>query len=353
MFCGGFFIHPAADFAAKRTRSGQLKQPFTIIALSRRLSLDVSAYSLYYSAKWERGPLSPRVLMRSKAVPPTLTLSEYTPNRLRRLCRKLMQGEPAYVLPGERLTVLDVHSNMIPAERAVSEHTHSFYEAHIVFAGEAVVGTPRPLTVSAGTALLLPPGTPHAWETREEAVQSFVIWFSREESPASRVQLCWAHLPGLLWLLQVILLEVQASEPGWPDRVSALLSAILSRILAFTTETREVIAVTEDDTQLVALVERYLWDSLARPLAVADVAAHVGMSERTLYRRFRELTGQTLVQRLLDLRIQRAQTLLEEGDAALAEIGTHVGMPDPAYFCRVFKGRTSMTPLQYRLYMRP
>jgi len=291
--------------------------------------------------------------MRSKAVPLTLTLSEYTPNRLRRLCRKLMQGEPQYMLLGERLTVHDVHSNLIPAERTVSEHMHSFYEAHIVFAGEAVVATPRPLPVSAGTALLLPPGTPHAWETRDQAVQSFVIWFSRDETPASHLQMRWAHLPGLLWVLQVILFEVQASEPGWPDRVSALLSAILSRILAFTTDTHEVIAITEDDTQLVTLIERYLWDNLARPLSVADVAAHVGMSERNLYRRFRELTGQTLVQRLLNLRIQRAQTLLEEGDAALAEIGTRVGMPGPAYFCRVFKGRMRMTPQQYRLYMRP
>lgn len=283
----------------------------------------------------------------------TISLPSYTPNRLRRLCRKLMPGEPKYVLPGERLIIHDVHSNLIPAERSVSEHMHSFYEAHIVFAGEAVVSTPRPLLVSAGTAFLLPPGTPHEWETREEAVQSFVIWFSREEPPAAHPQMRWAHLPGLLWVLQVILFEAQAREPGWPDRVSALLSAILSRILAFTADTREVVAVTEDDTQLVTLIERYLWDNLSRSLAVADVAAHVGMSERNLYRRFRELTGQTLVQRLLDLRIQRAQTLLEEGDAALAEIGRQVGIPDPAYFCRIFKQRTRMTPRQYRLYMRP
>lgn len=286
-------------------------------------------------------------------MPLTLTLSNYTPNRLRRLCRRLLQGEPTYMLPGERLTIHDVHSNYLPAHRSVREHAHSFYEAHIVFNGEGALLFPRPLQVEVGTAFLLPPDTPHAWETKEQALQSFVIWFAREEPPGSHLQMRWANLPGLLWLLQVILLEVQASEPGWHDRVSALLSAILSRILAFTAETHEVTAITDDDSQLVAQIDRFLWDNLGRPLTVADVAAHAGMSERNLYRRFRELTGQTLVQRLLSLRIQRAQTLLEESDATLSEIGQQVGFPDPAYFCRVFKQHMRTTPHQYRLYMRP
>ena len=286
-------------------------------------------------------------------MPLSLTLSSYTPNRLRRLCRRLMQGEPGYVLPGEHITIHDVHSNYIPLNRSVQEHAHAFYEAHIVFNGEGSLLFPRALPVEAGTAFLLPPDTPHAWETHGQVLQSFVIWFSREEPPGSHLQMRWANLPGMLWLLQVILLEVQAGEPGWHDRVSALLSTLLSRVLAFTADTHEVIAITDDDSQLVTLIDDFLWHNLARPLTVADVAAHVGMSERNLYRRFREMTGQTLMQRLLSLRIQRAQTLLEESDATLAEIGQHVGISDPAYFCRVFKQHTRTTPHQYRLYMRP
>jgi len=53
----------------------------------------------------------------------------------------------------------------------------------------------------------------------------------------------------------------------------------------------------------VTTIDRFQWDNLDRPPAVADMAAHIGMSERNLYRRFHELTGQTLVQRQLDLRI--------------------------------------------------
>ena len=286
-------------------------------------------------------------------MPLSLTLSSYTPNLLRRLCRRLMQGEPGYVLPGEHITIHDVHSNYVPAHRSVQEHAHSFYEAQIIFTGEGSLFFPRALSVQQGTALLLPPEMPHAWVMQEKAVQSFVIWFSREEPPGAHLQMRWAILPGLLWLLQVILLEVQASEPGWHDRVSALLSAILSRVLAFTSETQEVIAITDDDSQLVTLIDNFLWDNLARPLTVTDVAAHVGMSERNLYRRFREMTGSTLIQRLLSLRIQRAQTLLEESDTTLTEIGQQVGFHDPAYFCRVFKQHTRTTPNQYRLYMRP
>ncbi len=279
-------------------------------------------------------------------------LASYTPNRLRRLCRRLMQTTPAYLLPDERLTIQDVHSNLLPAGRSIAGHTHSFYEAHIVFSGEAVVSAPRPLQVNTGSALLLSPQTSHSWETREQPMQSFVIWFHREVTPAE-APLRWAYLPGLLWVLQLILLEVQGGEAGWHDRGSALLSSALSRILAFSANTRPVIAVTEDDMQLVPLIDHFLWDNLGRSLTVAAVAAHVGMSERNLYRRFHALTGQTIMQRLLALRIQRAQTLLEESDASLADIGLRVGISDPAYFCRCFKQRTGTTPHQYRLYMRP
>ena len=56
---------------------------------------------------------------------------------------------------------------------------------------------------------------------------------------------------------------------------------------------------------------RWLDDQAGRDLSLDEIAAHAGMSTRTLNRRFREQTGSTPLQWLHRARIRRAQHLLE------------------------------------------
>jgi len=55
----------------------------------------------------------------------------------------------------------------------------------------------------------------------------------------------------------------------------------------------------------------WIRDNLARSLTLDDIAAHAGVSTRTLIRRFREQTGTTPLQWLHRARIRQAQHLLE------------------------------------------
>jgi len=258
---------------------------------------------------------------------------------------------PAISIAGDALALLDVHTNWIAPGRAIAEHAHSFSEAHIVLDGRATLATPEVRQVGTGAILLLGPNTPHAWETADDALLSFVLWFNLEGA-APAVPLRWAMSNHLLWVVRWLLAEVQEGAPGWHERVQAFLTVLLSRVLTLTRGADGPTPDAEADRHLEALVHHFLWDNLHRPLTVAEVAAHVGMSERNLYRKFRALTGETLMRRLLRLRIQRAQTLLEESDAPLPDIGQQVGIPDPAYFCRCFKRHTGSTPHRYRVYMR-
>ena len=275
---------------------------------------------------------------------------EISPNRLRRLCRKLMLTAPSIRLSGGSLVLRDAHTNWIPPNHAIAAHTHSFFEGHIVLDGAALLAAPEQLSVHAGTILLLAPQTPHAWETQESHVLSFVLWFALEHgTPAPPLR--WAVSAHLLWVVRWLLAEVQEGAPGWDERVSAFLTVLLSRVLTLTRGTPEPASEAERDARLETIIHQFFWDNLQRPLTVAEVAAHVGMSERSLYRKFQALTGDTLMQRLQHLRIQRAQTLLEDGDAPLTAIAASIGIPDPAYFCRCFKRHTGMTPQKYRGYM--
>ncbi|WP_159437379.1 helix-turn-helix domain-containing protein [Hymenobacter daecheongensis] len=78
---------------------------------------------------------------------------------------------------------------------------------------------------------------------------------------------------------------------------------------------------------------------------VGQAAARMGLSERSLYRRFRELTGQTPYAYLREHRLTRAHELLQSGTArTLDEVAFAVGIEDVAYFARIFYRRFHQRP---------
>ena len=84
------------------------------------------------------------------------------------------------------------------------------------------------------------------------------------------------------------------------------------------------------------------------PLTVANLAAEVGVSPRTLTRRFRAALDLTPQAYLEEARIDAARRLLEETTLAIGELRARVGFADPTSFRRAFKRRTGLTPGQYR-----
>ena len=65
-------------------------------------------------------------------------------------------------------------------------------------------------------------------------------------------------------------------------------------------------------------------------------------------RRFRQATGLTPLAYVQRLRIEDAKRRLERTEDSIERIGWHVGYEDPAFFRRLFKRVTGVTPGQYR-----
>ncbi|MGC7100957.1 GlxA family transcriptional regulator [Amycolatopsis lurida] len=93
---------------------------------------------------------------------------------------------------------------------------------------------------------------------------------------------------------------------------------------------------------------RWIEENSARDLTLGDMAAHAGMSARTLNRRFREQTGTTPVQWLLRARIRRAQHLLEATAHPVDRIAGEVGFGSPTAFRDRFKRVVGISPNTYR-----
>lgn len=84
------------------------------------------------------------------------------------------------------------------------------------------------------------------------------------------------------------------------------------------------------------------------PYSVDELAAVCGLSSGCFRRLFKEYSGKSPVEYRNDLKIEMAKSLLENSNATLEVMAESLGFESAAYFCRVFKKKTGMTPGEWR-----
>jgi transcriptional regulator GlxA family with amidase domain len=92
----------------------------------------------------------------------------------------------------------------------------------------------------------------------------------------------------------------------------------------------------------------WLRKNLNKDIRIEDLAQKMNVSTRTLIRRFNKATGESPVQYLQKLRIDRSKYFLETSPLSMHTIIERVGYQDESTFRRLFKKHTNLTPLQYR-----
>ncbi len=90
----------------------------------------------------------------------------------------------------------------------------------------------------------------------------------------------------------------------------------------------------------------------AAPHDLHSLARRAGVSVAYVCRLFKTYTGKTVIEYLVERRIQAAIWKLREGNDKIISLALACGFNDLAYFNRVFKRITAMTPSQYRRSLR-
>jgi AraC family transcriptional regulator len=88
--------------------------------------------------------------------------------------------------------------------------------------------------------------------------------------------------------------------------------------------------------KLVRAVE-YIQDQLGTDLTVSGIAQAVYMSPYHFTKLFKESTGQSPHQYVIDARVKKAKELLTTGKFSISEVAHHVGFADQAHLTRHFK----------------
>ncbi len=89
----------------------------------------------------------------------------------------------------------------------------------------------------------------------------------------------------------------------------------------------------------------------AREVSLEEISGELGVTPQYLSKIFRQETGHTFKEHLIDLRISEAKRLIRETQLSAREISYAIGYDDPNYFVRLFKKITGLTPKEYQRVM--
>lgn len=99
---------------------------------------------------------------------------------------------------------------------------------------------------------------------------------------------------------------------------------------------------------LVAQALAFIARHIERQFQIRELVHELGVSSQTLTTHFHEAMGRTPLMEVRRQRVDHARRLLEESDAAIAQIAQRCGFGSAIRFCSVFKEFTGVTPTEYR-----
>lgn len=256
-----------------------------------------------------------------------------------------------------------------------SHHSHrDAWEMSCVIQGQASVycGN-RVLSLNAGEAFFVPPGTDHAVTLADDGDASvFVVSFTCSDDPIKLLRgRVFQVTQSQQMLINATIGEMMAafsrSNPGLrifhfepnpqaPLGAEQMILCYLEQLLIgflrhITMHKGEVISETYFENAIgnyqIDSVRRYIREHLNENISVEVVAREFHYSRTRLSVLFKNATGQTINEYITRKRIEKAKQLLEEGKLSVTQIAREVGYSSPQYFSRRFSQVTGMCPSEY------
>lgn len=137
-------------------------------------------------------------------------------------------------------------------------------------------------------------------------------------------------------------LETQPDE-FWPCRSRTLFLELLIILSNLKTE-----YLNKDENNLVHNIKTYLENNFEQQITLDDLTKEFSINKTTLTKQFKEETGKTILEFLIEIRLRLAKTLLKNTSLPIIEILYKVGFNNSTNFNKAFKKRFGSTPLNYR-----
>ena len=169
------------------------------------------------------------------------------------------------------------------------------------------------------------------------------------ELPSDRLELIEQRRPydpTLLHLALALREGVRTHAAADPLYREALTSALTLHLLREYTTAKPKLkqAGSRLTRQMLLRAVEYIQDQLGKDLTVSSVAEAVSMSRYYFTRLFKEATGKSPYQFIIEARVSKARHLLERGNISISEAAYEVGFADQSHLTRHFKRAFGLPP---------
>jgi len=235
----------------------------------------------------------------------------------------------------------------------VAPHFHRVHQWYVVLHGGVdMVVDDATFTLHPTQSLIIPPGAVRSPRARGRAPGYLVAIFECLGLDLTPVTNEVLDTPLELHAELLALVDELRVPKGAESR--HLAAALLTRLLIGLKRAKMMrqppspATMTRQLPELVVQAEVFMERNFYRTLRRRDVAQAVHLSEPHLGRVFRSATGKTVLQRLTEIRMAQARSLLLETDLTVTQIALDVGISSFSHFTYTFKKASGLTPSDYR-----
>lgn len=272
-------------------------------------------------------------------------------HELMSLCNRVNFHAPPIMLSGHCLTpgLIFIAEQTENIDTIINRAFENDYIAHFILTGSGTVTIPHQYPVQQGTMILRLPGTEMRLTANKGGLLRLFIHFtiSPEIEPSNKK--LYVTLPNIVHEVATMTDECRLNLPGWPERAGMLCSILISRCATMLGTFSKAPPISCYSPFLSENIDTYIKNNLGQSIRVENIAEHLGISERTLTRRYATETGYTVSSRILALRLEKACLLLKDTPLPLSDIAIQTGFQYVNNFITVFHRHIGITPREYRL----
>jgi len=141
--------------------------------------------------------------------------------------------------------------------------------------------------------------------------------------------------------------EVRSQRPLYQLKACALILSLIAELLI-----RERRKEQPNYYEKIVAKAKYLMESnVYGVINLPDISDQLGISTSRLNEIFKTYTSMTPYQYFIQIKVNKAENLLEQEDIPVKEAAFRMGFEDQYYFSRLFKNKTGVTPSNWKKFV--